>query len=185
MDGSATVKDYAVVLRFEGLYPHHIAGYEAHRTRKGGDLGHVDETRSGLNKRLIGEEDWAAQALAEIREMTSENFAAELESLEKRKRRKDIQRRMVEGPKLPWRPTRDGPMREVILTANREWFAGDVSGFSGVACRGRTSSEDDCGILSPSAESTANRGQLMGQAGGERRCSALWHWGIATKTRNR
>ena len=97
MDGSHTQQEYPVVLRFEGLYPHQLAGYEAHRLRKGGDLGHVDRSRSERNERLIGEEDWAATALAEIKEMTAENFAAELEALEKRKRKKDIERRMVEG----------------------------------------------------------------------------------------
>ena len=131
MDGSHTQKEFPVVLRFKGLYPHHLAGYEAHRLRKGGDLGHVDRSRSGLNKRLIGEEDWAAKALAEIKEMTAENFAAELESLEKRNRKADLVRRMVEGPKQPWRPTKHGPMREVILSANKEWFAGDLGVFFG------------------------------------------------------
>lgn len=29
---------------------------------------------------------------------------------------------MIEGPRDPWRPTKHGPMREVILTANLEWF---------------------------------------------------------------
>ncbi|MFC3614531.1 plasmid recombination protein, partial [Lutimaribacter marinistellae] len=113
------------MLRFEGLYPHQLAGYEAHRLRKGGDLSHVDKSRSELNQRLIGPEDWAAQALEEIREMATENFAAELESLEKRNRKKDIERRMVEGPKQPWRQTRHGPMREVILTVNKDWFEGN------------------------------------------------------------
>jgi hypothetical protein len=131
MDGSATVKEHPVVLRFAGLYPHQLAGYQAHRTRKGGDLSHVDPTRSHLNRPLIGNADWAAQALAEIREMTDENYADELAALEKRKRRKDIKRRMVEGPKQPWRPTRHGPMREVILTANREYFDADLGDFFG------------------------------------------------------
>ncbi|MFZ3582124.1 plasmid recombination protein [Loktanella sp. DJP18] len=78
---------------------------------------------------MIGREDWAATALAEIREMTTENFAAELESLEKRKRKKDIERRIIEGPKQPWRPTRHGPMREVILTVNKDWFSEDAAFF--------------------------------------------------------
>lgn len=130
MDGSNIKIIYPVVLRFQGLYPHNLAGYEAHRLRKGGDLGHVDRARTELNgPPLIGREDWAATALAEIREMTAENFAAELESLEKRKRKKDIERRIVEGPKQPWRPTRHGPMREVILTVNKDWFSEDAAFF--------------------------------------------------------
>ncbi|RVV96519.1 Pre (Mob) type recombination enzyme [Mesobaculum littorinae] len=134
MDGSNIKTDYPVVLRFEGLYPHQLGGYEAHRLRKGGDLGHVDRSRTKLNgPPLIGPEDWAARALAEIREMAAENFAAEVASLEKRNRKKDIERRFVEGPKQPWRPTRHGPMREVILTVNKDWFDADLSKFFGEA----------------------------------------------------
>ncbi|UTH49565.1 plasmid recombination protein [Loktanella salsilacus] len=130
MDGGSFKIEYPVVLRFEGLYPHQLGGYEAHRLRKGGDLSHVDRNRTELNgPPLIGSEDWAATALAEIREMTTENFTAELESLEKRKRKKDIERRIVEGPKQPWRPTRHGPMREVILTVNKDWFSEDAKFF--------------------------------------------------------
>ncbi len=132
MDGSSIKTDYPIVLRFEGLYPHQLGSNEAHRLRKGGDLNHIDRSRTKLNgPPLIGSEDWAARALAEIREMTTENFAAELESLEKRKRKKDVERRPVEGPKQPWRATRHGPMREVILTVNKDWFDGDLSGFFG------------------------------------------------------
>lgn len=131
MDGGNIEKRYPVVLRFEGLHPSDLGGYEAHRMRKGGDLGHVDRERGGRNRRLIGEEDWAAQALAEIDTIRSENFAAELESLQVRNRKKDIKRRLAEGPHDPWRPTRHGPMREVILTANKEWFDEDLSEFFG------------------------------------------------------
>ncbi|WP_270733113.1 plasmid recombination protein [Shimia sp. Alg240-R146] len=116
-------KQHPVVLRMEGLFPADLAGYERHRTRKGGDLGHVDETRSGLNRRLIGEEDWAQRALAEIAEMRVENFAKELEGLQKRRRKAELSKRIVEGPKDPWRGTRHGPLREVIITAHQDWFA--------------------------------------------------------------
>ncbi|SES41063.1 Plasmid recombination enzyme [Tranquillimonas rosea] len=141
MDGSNIKTDFPVVLRFDGLYPHQLGGYEAHRLRKGGDLNHVNRSRSELNQRLIGPEDWAARALAEIDEMRIENFAAELASLEKRNRKKDIERRMIEGPKQPWRSTRHGPMREVILTVNKDWFEGDAA-FFGVE---QTSREDEFG----------------------------------------
>ncbi|MGX9855067.1 plasmid recombination protein [Limimaricola variabilis] len=128
MDGYTPQTDYPVVLRFEGLYPHSLARFEAHRLRKGGDLNHVDRSRTSLNgPPLIGSEDWTTQALAEIQDMAAKNFAAELDSLEKRKRRKDIERRLVEGPKQPWRPTRHGPMREVILTVRKDWFSGDAA----------------------------------------------------------
>ncbi len=114
---------HPVVLRMEGLFPADLAGYEQHRTRKGGDLGHVDETRSNLNRRLIGGEDWAQHALKEIEDMRVENFAKELEGLKKRRRKAELAKRVVEGSQDPWRGTRHGPLREVIITAHQDWFA--------------------------------------------------------------
>ncbi|MBN9675957.1 plasmid recombination protein [Salipiger bermudensis] len=114
-------KNHPVVLRFEGMMPGDIAGYEAHRYRKGGDLGHILPDRP-KPRRLIGSETWAQEALAEIELMKFETFAAELVDLDRRKRRKEIRQRRMEGPRDPWRASRHGPMREVILTANKEWF---------------------------------------------------------------
>ncbi|MCZ4260136.1 plasmid recombination protein [Limimaricola sp. G21655-S1] len=113
---------FAVVCRFQGLFPADIGGYEKHRTRNGGDLGHVDPTRSHLNRPVIGEADWAARTIAMIEDMKAENFADEIKTLTRRRRKKQLKERMAEGPRDPWRATRHGPMREVILTANRDWF---------------------------------------------------------------
>ncbi len=113
---------FAVVCRFQGLLPADIGGYEKHRTRNGGDLGHVDPSRSHLNRPMIGEANWAARTIAMIEDMKAENFADEIETLTRRRRKKQLKERMVEGPRDPWRATRHGPMREVILTANRDWF---------------------------------------------------------------
>ena len=114
--------EFAVVCRFQGLFPKDIGGYEKHRTRNGGDLGHVDPTRSHLNRPVIGKADWAARTIALIEDMKAENFADEIETLTRRRRKKQIKERMAEGPRDPWRATRHGPLREVILTANRDWF---------------------------------------------------------------
>lgn len=115
-------KEYPVVMRMQGLWPENIGGFERHRQRKGGDLGHVDPDLSKNNQRLLGEENWAQLVNQEIRLMKLENHAKELAQLEKRRRTKELQRRLVEGPKDPWRATRHGPMREVILTAHADWF---------------------------------------------------------------
>lgn len=114
--------EFAVVCRFQGLFPKDIGGYETHRTRNGGDLGHVDPSRSHLNRPVIGKADWAARTTALIEDMKAENFADEIETLTRRRRKAQLKARMAEGPRDPWRATRHGPMREVILTANREWF---------------------------------------------------------------
>lgn len=124
-----SAKRHPVVLRFEGMRPEQLARYIMHLKRNGGDLDHVDKARSHLNKRLIGEEDWAEKALAEIDDMRMHNYADELERLKARRRTKELRNRTLEGPKDPWRPSKHGPMREIILTANAEHFDGgrDVS----------------------------------------------------------
>jgi len=114
--------EFAVVCRLQGLFPADLGGYEKPRIRNGGDLGHVDPSRSHLNRPVIGEADWAAQTTAMIEDMKAENFADEIETLTQRRRKKQIKERMAEGPRDPWRATRHGPLREVILTANRDWF---------------------------------------------------------------
>ncbi|WP_160116035.1 plasmid recombination protein [Candidatus Halocynthiibacter alkanivorans] len=119
----ASDKQHPVVLRMAGMFPADLASYEGHRTRKGGDLGHIDTDRSHLNRSLIGETNWAQQARAEIENMRAENFASELESLNRRRRKGEMAKRIVEGPRDPWRATRHGPLREVILTAHHDWFA--------------------------------------------------------------
>jgi len=131
MDGSHFETRFPIVLRFEGIGPEHLAGYEKHRKRIGGDIGHILEHPPAPNRLLIAGEDWAARALAEIAAMKAQNFAKELEALEKRNRKKDIQKRLAEGPRKPWRATRHGPMREVILTANKEWFNADPAAVFG------------------------------------------------------
>jgi hypothetical protein len=135
-----------VVLRFEGMFPDDLKGYEAHGARKGGDLGHVDASRSTLNKRLIGKATWAADAFEEITRMKQENFVAELESLDRRNRRKDLERRAFEGPHNPWRATRHGPMREVILTANKTWFEGFDEIDSEIDFEGREKRFEKCAV---------------------------------------
>ncbi|WP_340108455.1 plasmid recombination protein [Pikeienuella sp. HZG-20] len=114
--------EHPVVLRFAGMFPADLGGYETHRTRKGGDLGHVNPNPPRPNRVLIGPRDWAARARAMIDKMKTENYADELEPLTRQRRTSQIKKRMVEGPRDPWRATRHGPLREVILTANRKWF---------------------------------------------------------------
>ena len=118
-----TFHAHPIVLRFKGMFPHQIAAYERHCKRDGADEEHIDKSRTFANRLLIGSEDWASETLAEVTAMRTFNFAEEIEGLQQRNRQKDILRRMAESPKDPWRSTRHGPMREVILTAHKDWFA--------------------------------------------------------------
>ena len=119
---SITAVSHPVVLRFAELFPAQLAGYAMHGARTGGDLSHVDAEPSGLNRILIGSEDWREQALAEIDAMRHENLAEELEALKARGRTKEMDARAREGLKDPWRASKGGPLREVILTASKDWF---------------------------------------------------------------
>lgn len=118
--------EYPVVMRMHGLYPRDLAGFEKHRRREGGDLGHINDTPPQPNTRLIGPENWAELARKQIRNMALANHARKLESLERRRRRAEAELVLAEGPQDPWRPTRHGPMREIILTANKAWFEDDL-----------------------------------------------------------
>lgn len=120
-----------VVLRFQGLWPENLSGFEKHRKRGGGDLGHIDPALSPANRRLLGQADWAQSLWDDIEDMRLGNFVKELASLKKRRRKKDLERRLAEGPQDPWRATRHGPLREVILTVNAKWFERTLDGFWG------------------------------------------------------
>ncbi|WP_330629382.1 hypothetical protein RPE78_17490 (plasmid) [Thioclava litoralis] len=131
MDGSPLAK-YPVVLRFKGMFPHQLGKFQMHGRREGGDLGHIDMGRFDPNRPpLIGGVDWLEKAHTEVEWMRAENFANELASLEKRRRKADVIRRTSEGPKNPWRASKHGPMREVILTANKKFFGDGLEDFFG------------------------------------------------------
>ena len=128
MDGSAFNRTYAVVLRFAGLHPSNLKRLEMHALRAGGDLGQCDPVKmekQKTNPPLIGGDNWVAETVSKVEEMRMCNFADELEALRDRKRQKDIDRRFIEGPNDPWRPSKHGPMRELILTVNKDWFNTD------------------------------------------------------------
>lgn len=130
---------HPIVLRFEGLRPEQLSRFELHRLRKQKDRNEADPRRTRLNKLLIGSETWAEHTLAEIDAMRMDNFANELVKLKKRKRVKEIKQRLIDGPKDPWRPSKHGPMREVIITAHADWFdaAGDQTTWRGMMAKRR------------------------------------------------
>ena len=107
-------KEFPVVLRFEGMDPSDISGFEAHRYRKYGDPGHIDLAKP-RPRLLTGSETWADEALFEINLIKMQTFAAELQDLNRRNRRKDLKKRRLEGARDPCRASRHGPLREVFL----------------------------------------------------------------------
>ena len=122
-NASAVAKpQHPVVLRFASMHPSALARFEMHAARRGGDLSHVDVSKTLQNKLLIGGPDWRKKLEDEIEAARAENLAEELEALLRRKRKKERQARLLKGLCDPWQPSDGGPLREVILTANRLWF---------------------------------------------------------------
>jgi hypothetical protein len=119
---SRSAANHPIVLRFAEMRPEDLAKFVMHLERAGGDLSHVDLAAVRPNERLIGEKNWAELAMAEVNFMRHANFAEELGALKKLKRRKEMDARIFEGLTDPWRESKGGPLREVILTANKDWF---------------------------------------------------------------
>lgn len=113
---------FAVVMRMQGMFPEALSGYARHRKRKRAEKDEVDAHRSHLNRRLIGDEDWARRPRELIEATAIFNFQQELEELKRRGRKAQHDERLMEGPKDPWRKTRHEPLREVVLTASHEYF---------------------------------------------------------------
>jgi hypothetical protein len=120
-------KRHRIVLRFAEMFPSGLAGYELHANRKGGNLDHVDRARSAENLIILGPTTWKQDLLDTVAIARAENLAEELEALQRPKRIKEVEARSRDGLQDPWRDSASGPLREVILTANRLWFEGTDS----------------------------------------------------------
>jgi hypothetical protein len=149
MTAHAPLTLHPVVLRFAEMFPSALPKFEAHRRRIGGDLDHVDADATPRNRLLIGEPDWAAEALAEIELMRHENLAEELTALKALKRKKEMDVRFREGLKDPWKASKGGPLREVILTAHRSYFDptdGSPDPFAAAGAVGRAHAFEQCAV---------------------------------------
>ncbi len=111
-----------VVLRFAELFPHQVRRYQLHNDRKQRDMDQVDPARTHLNRKLIGAEDWFETLPADIRLASLENVNQEVEGLQRANRIGEAQKRLLEGPRDPWRKSKGGPLREFVITAHRDWF---------------------------------------------------------------
>lgn len=119
----AVERRHPVVLRFKSMFPDALTRYEMHAARRGGDLSHVDPIKTASNRLLIGDADWRRQLEEAISFASVQNLGAEIAALRRRKRQKETEIRALEGATPPWKASKEGPLREVILTAHRDWFA--------------------------------------------------------------
>ncbi|MDE4355475.1 plasmid recombination protein [Phaeobacter gallaeciensis] len=118
------LKKPPIVLRFSGLWPHTLRRFRFHDERRGGDLGHVDLGRTTANEILVGDENWDQVIRDEIAQMKQHNFEQHLEALQEKSRKSEARRVEEAGPVNPWRASKEGPLREGILTVNKDWFGG-------------------------------------------------------------
>lgn len=113
-----------IVLRFKGMFPRDLKRREMHDKRTGGDLSHIRRDLSGLNTQVIGEADWIARLLEDIAHAREDNLEQEIAARERKGRHKEAEKVRARGPVDPWKFTREGPLREGVLTVNKLWFGG-------------------------------------------------------------
>jgi hypothetical protein len=113
-----------IVLRFASMFPRDLARRNMHDKRTGGDLSHVRTDLSGLNTQLIGEADWIAQLHTDIALARDNNLEEEITARQRKGRHLEAEEVRARGTVDPWKFTRDGPLREGILTVNKLWFGG-------------------------------------------------------------
>ncbi|HHX88184.1 MAG TPA: hypothetical protein GX700_00180 [Paracoccus sp.] len=115
---------YRIVLRMKGLFPNQLKGLLMHARRSGGDLDHIDHSKTSLNEVIMGASDWADRLRTRIAKASEANLEAEIAACLIRQRPKDARTAAERGLTDPWKFTRRGPLREGILTVHHEWFGG-------------------------------------------------------------
>ena len=113
-----------IVLRFASLFPRDLKRREMHDKRTGGDLTHIRTDMSHLNTQLVGGPDWIERLHAEIATAMENNHEEEIAARQRKGRFLEAERLCARGPVDPWKFTREGPLREGIITVNKHWFGG-------------------------------------------------------------
>ncbi|MFN4058181.1 MAG: hypothetical protein ACK4HW_08370 [Roseinatronobacter sp.] len=116
-----------IVLRIASMFPRDLKRRDMHDKRTGGDLSHVQTDLSYLNTQVTGEPNWIARLLDEIALAQENNLDEEIAAREGKRRHKEAEEVRERGPVDPWKFTREGPLREGVLTVNKLWFGGTGS----------------------------------------------------------
>lgn len=95
-----------------------------HGDRKGGDLSHIDFAQSDQNQMLMGSETWLEDLKAEIQAVAIHNLKEAIAARKTRQRPTEAASLKRRGPVDPWAKSKEGPLREGILTASSKWFGG-------------------------------------------------------------
>lgn len=130
---------HPVVYRVQALHPRDLSGVRFHGERRGGDLSHitppedyVSEYRAAPQTFLFDEEgkpianandrDWVGKIRQEVKEAAAFNTSQQVEELKKAGKGARARRRAKEGDKPPYRAQGPGPLREILVSVNAEWF---------------------------------------------------------------
>jgi hypothetical protein len=116
-----------IVLRFASMFPRDLKRRDMHDKRTGGDLSHVQTDLSHLNTELVGATDWIDQFLSEVTAAQQNNFEEEIAARQRKGRHLEAEQVRERGTVDPWKFTREGPLREGVLTVNKLWFGGTGS----------------------------------------------------------
>lgn len=130
---------FPAVLRFASMNSRDAFGMLMHGERRGGNLDHVDRSRSHLNRTIIGASIpdpstpgkmrclVAEELVNETRKMAEFNLSSNIVGLSKLGRKKDLAIARRRGIQDPWNAQKKsrGPHREVVLTLHRDWFRAD------------------------------------------------------------
>lgn len=115
---------HPIVLRFEKLGLNDLGGFNMHDRRNGGDLSHVDLSKTKLNRIEHGSSGWAKKFEKRIARIQRRNFKRALNALIAKGRHKEAARFARKGLQRPWNGNTDKPLREGILSVNKSWFGG-------------------------------------------------------------
>ncbi|WP_150297806.1 plasmid recombination protein [Salipiger aestuarii] len=122
--GEQVTAAYPIVLRFKGMAPDLMHRFVLHDGRSGGDLSHVDLAATRENRVLHGRPDWHEKVKQRIHVLRHANHREEIRAQLAKHRIKAAKEILLDGPSDPWRPSKEGPMREGILTVHKSFFGG-------------------------------------------------------------
>lgn len=111
-----------LVLRAQRRTLADLSGYASHQARSGGDLRHVDTSRTALNRVLVGSDHPARDMRAAIDCIALKNLNEEVEGLRKTRGKKAAAERLRKGPAQPWDGKNAKPWTELVLSASPGWF---------------------------------------------------------------
>ena len=93
-----------------------------HLLRTGGDLSHIDPTRTQLNRAVVGTGNFSQDVHAAYAKIAAKNLANELPALRKSRGKKAAEKRAGEGPKVPYHHLNQKPWTEILITASPDYF---------------------------------------------------------------